>query len=328
MRKSQLRDSWNFYTQWLIKNTRQWASSLWSLVNSENPAEPRLPVDIISFGAPLIIYFSTSIEMLGLSSNMKQLVKVAFGIMGTTLLMTQLVYDQTNALQIDQELQKLLSQIGPGSQQKRSLPQTSNRSSLVFNQNSENDWRFRVAGFNPNTVPKKLKCPFSDQIFTYPVILKDSKVGEVGPIEITALCDWLTLTGKVLNMKALKMIMKNLKMDMKLLRKAEDFVESKVVRIKNLLIYSSWLFATLERKECSIIAAGYAVIVLGHDQSSSSKNLVISAASLNTWTPQIPKKITETVFAYCGVNFFGKSHYIAVENLNPQSCRSGGASLV
>ena len=202
---------------------------------------------------------------------------------------------------------------------------------LVSDQNSENDQRYRAAGFDPATVPEKLKCPMSGQIFTYPVKPKDSKVEAV---EISTLCHWLChwldqnrrrnphqqpthpLTGTVLNMK-------DLRVDMELVKKAQDFVEGKITRITNLLISSSWLFAKLERKKrCSIIAAGYAVIVLGHYQSSS-KNLVISSASLNPWIPQIPdsrKKIAETVFAYCAVNFFGKSHDIAAENLNLQTC--------
>ena len=75
-----MREMWNFHIQRLIGNIRAGTSSLWCAVNSERLTE------LLNSG------------IVGLSSK-KQLITGLFG--------SILRYNQTNSLQIDQELQEL-----------------------------------------------------------------------------------------------------------------------------------------------------------------------------------------------------------------------------
>ncbi len=197
----------------------------------------------------------------------------------------------------------------------------------VYVQNSENDQRYQAAGFDSDQVPVELICPLTNRIFTTPVRLEGSNAGAV---ELSALWYWFNqrqkdypyqqpthpLTREVLDMK-------NLVIDEKLAKKAKNFVENKIARIGNLLIYSSRLFTQLEREQCIGLFATYTFIALELSPPKSFQNLVIGLSLFNTLISHLPaprKQILKalTVYAHCA-NFFRESQSMAVRNSNSQN---------
>lgn len=200
-------------------------------------------------------------------------------------------------------------------------------SSSVFVLNSENDQLYHALGFDSSKIPEEIKCPLTDQIFTTPVTPKDSKVEA---IELSALQYWFEQKQKAnpyqqpthpISRHILDM--KHLVIDEKLAKKAKNFVEKKVARIGNLLIYSSRLYSQFEREQCIGLLANYAFLVLDLIPPKSFQNLVIGLSLFDMMISHLPapkKQIVKalTMYAHCA-NFFTESQRIAVRKSKPQN---------
>ncbi len=199
--------------------------------------------------------------------------------------------------------------------------------SSVFVLNSENDQLYHGLGFDSSQIPEELKCPLTDQIFTTPIRPKDSKVEA---IELSALQYWFEQKQKANPyqqpthpMSRHVLDMKNLVIDEKLAKKAKNFVEKKVARIGDLLIYSSRLYSQFEREQCIGLLANYAFLVLELIPPKSFLNLVSSLSLFKMLISHLPapkKQILKalTMYAQCA-NFFRESQRIVVRKSKPQN---------
>ncbi len=200
-------------------------------------------------------------------------------------------------------------------------------SSSVFVLDSENDQLYHASGFDSSQVPEEIKCPLTDQIFTTPVTPKDSKVEA---IELPALQYWFEQKQKanpyrppIHPMSRHVLDMKNLVIAEKLAIKAKNFVEKKVARIGDLLIYSSRMFTQLEREQRVDLFANYALLILELTPPKSFQNLIIGLSLFNMLISHLPvpkNQILEalTMYAHC-TNFFKESQDRAIKKSKPQN---------
>lgn len=201
---------------------------------------------------------------------------------------------------------------------------------LVFNQNSENDQRYRAMGCNLDKIPEGLTCSIIDQIFTTPVRTKDNI--KLKPIELLALVHWCKqsmrlnlykkplhpFTGKGLDMKSLCI-------DRDLAQQAKNFVDSKIAkRITkegNLLICNRRLYSCVEKSKMILITMQHTLFLLKQYPPITAQNLKIGQVCFDLLISRFPKprkQMAKKVFER-RVSLFRGIHGIAASKPNQKN---------